>query len=105
MKTLKINKNSVEVINKNGIIFLVAKYEDDGGVYFLNELLEKQYAIIEKSKVENINEEFNFNVEYEDRKRLRGWSQKNVMIKAKNYESAINKINKRFKKIYEISEI
>lgn len=44
MKTLAILQDRIRVRTKEGDITVVAKYEDEGGIYFLNENLEKQYV-------------------------------------------------------------
>jgi len=46
MKVLEIKTNSIKVSGTNGMILLVAKYQDENGIYFLNENLKKQYATI-----------------------------------------------------------
>lgn len=109
MKTLEIKSNSIKVEGYNGQPLLVARYEDENGIYFLNENMEKQYAVIENKEKNKNNkyelEEFSFNVEYEHKGMIRGWNQKNTTVKAKNYEEALKKVNSKFKKIYEISEL
>ena len=45
MKILEIRKNSIKVLGTGNMPLLVAKYEDENGVYFFNENLEKQYAV------------------------------------------------------------
>lgn len=104
MKTLEIRTSSIKVEGTNGMTLLVAKYEDKDGVYFLNENLEKQYAIIEtpkkQVKVSSL-ESFNFYVEYfhnDDSRR------KFTTVKAKDFDSALNKVNRNFKSIIEIEE-
>lgn len=105
MKTLEIRTNSIKVKGTNGMELLVARYEDKNGVYFLNENLEKQYAIIEtpkkQVKVSSL-ESFNFYVEYfhnDDSRR------KFTTVKAKDFDSALNKVNRNFKSIIEIEEV
>ena len=105
MKTLEIRTSSIKVKGTNGMELLVARYEDKNGVYFLNENLEKQYAIIEtpkkQVKVSSL-ESFNFYVEYfhnDDSRR------KFTTVKAKDFDSALNKVNRNFKSIIEIEEV
>lgn len=43
MEVLKINDNSIKV-KSEGSITVVAKYEDENGIFFFDENLEKQYA-------------------------------------------------------------
>lgn len=111
MKTLKIRTNSIKVKDDNGMELLVARYEDKNGVYFLNENLKKQYAIIETHKQHTtITEEseiksFRFDVEYEHKGMDRGWNQKTTKVNAKNITEAIEKVKRSFKTIYDISEI
>lgn len=46
MKTLQINAKSILVEMKDGNRLLVARYDDKNGVYFFNETLQKQYAVV-----------------------------------------------------------
>ena len=83
---------------------LVAKYEDENGVYFLNENLQKQYATIEEPKkqlkVSSLGS-FNFYVEYWHNNDSR---RKFTTVKAKDFDTALNKVNNNFKSIIEIEE-
>ena len=47
MKTLSISTNSIKVQLDEHQTMVVARYDDENGPYFLNEMLEKQYAVIE----------------------------------------------------------
>jgi hypothetical protein len=99
MKVLTINSNSIKVQDSSNMILLVAKYQDSKGVYFFNEQLEKQY--IETSspkkfrKTSNLNQ-FEFIVEYYQGGDVR---RKFSKVSAKDFDGAIDKINKRFKSI------
>jgi hypothetical protein len=111
MTTLEIRTKSIKVNTENGVT-VVARYDDENGTYFLNEKLEKQYAIIEeievkKTEVSNSNEmkEYRFNVEYAHKGMERGWNQKDTKVSARSYNEAIEKVKSNFKNIYEISEI
>tara|TARA_R110000782_G_C14594804_1_gene390211 strand:+ start:142 stop:477 length:336 start_codon:yes stop_codon:yes gene_type:complete len=111
MTTLEIRTKSIKVNTENGVT-VVARYDDENGTYFLNEKLEKQYAIIEeievkKTGVSNSKEmkEYRFNVEYAHKGMERGWNQKDTKVSARNYNEAIEKVEKKFKTIYEISEL
>jgi hypothetical protein len=53
MKVLEIRSNSIKVEGYNGQPLLVARYEDENGIYFLNENLEKQYTIVQDIKVDD----------------------------------------------------
>lgn len=53
-----------------------------------------------KTKLKN----YRFEVEYEHKGRLNGFALKETKIKANSYDEAIQKIKKRFKNIFEISE-
>tara|TARA_R110000796_G_scaffold119184_1_gene233375 strand:+ start:808 stop:1137 length:330 start_codon:yes stop_codon:yes gene_type:complete len=109
MKTLEIRKKSIKVNTENGVT-VVARYDDENGSYFLNEKLEKQYAIVEeteadKKEVSNEMKEYKFNVEYAHKGMERGWNQKNTKVSARSYKEAIGKVESNFKNIYEISEL
>tara|TARA_B110000285_G_C14832371_1_gene471461 strand:- start:318 stop:647 length:330 start_codon:yes stop_codon:yes gene_type:complete len=109
MTTLEIRTKNIKVNTENGVT-VVARYDDKNGTYFLNEKLEKQYAIVEeanKKEVSNSNEmkEYKFNVEYAHKGMERGWNQKNTKVSARSYKEAIGKVESNFKNIYEISEL
>ena len=106
MKTLQINTKSILVEMKDGNTLLVARYDDNNGVYFFNETLQKQYAVVavvEKQKpakkVSSNNLRFEFYVEY--------WAGENAKRKfstvwAKDEQKAFEKIEKNFKSIVTI---
>ena len=80
--------------------------------YFIYGIFEEKYFVnletLEISKANNGESElktFRFNVEYEHKGMNRGWNQKDVTVKAKNYDLALQKVYKQFKRIYEISEL
>lgn len=104
MKVLEIKTNSIKVLGTNGMTLLVAKYQDENGIYFLNENLKKQYATIkeEKKPIKILGlDRFNFYVEYWHTDSSR---RKFTTVKAKDFDSAISKVYKNFKSIIEIEE-
>lgn len=52
---------------------------------------------------DTILKEYVFEVEYADARRVRGWSQKECKINARNLEQAEERLQKRFKKIFQYS--
>ena len=117
MITLEIRKKSIKVNTENGVT-VVARYDDEKGAYFLNEKLEKQYAIIaiieetsvkktevKKTGVSNEIKRYGFNVEYAHKGMERGWNQKDTKVYARSYSEAIEKVKRNFGHIYEISEL
>ena len=101
METLEIRNNSVKV-ESNGMVMLVAKYQDENGVYFLNENLEKQYAIIDTKTVEPIEstkkESFTFHVSAWRGDQIKTYTK---TINARSIEDACEKIEKSYKRIYD----
>ena len=101
MTTLEIRSNSVKV-ESNGMVMLVAKYQDENGVYFLNENLEKQYAIVATETVEPIKstkkESFTFYVSAWFGDQIKTYTK---TVTAKCIEDACNKIEKAYKRIYD----
>lgn len=101
MRTLEIRNNSVKV-EINGMVMLVAKYQDENGVYFLNENLEKQYATIEEKAVETTKpterKSFTFYVSAWIGDRIKTYTK---TINAKSIEDACEKIEKSYKRIYD----
>lgn len=117
MQVLEVRNNSVKVLDKNDLILLVAKYTDEGGEYFLNNQLKKQYIKEEEIitlEPEEITEEeseelevatnYRFTVMYQHKGSLEGWRIKDSVVTAKNRSEALEKINKSFKVIYSIEE-
>jgi len=104
MKTLQINSNSIKV-QYEGMTFLVSKYEDSKGVYFLNENLEKQYAELESveqsPKIEQANKkEYTFNVDAWRGDQITNYTK---TVKADSFDNACKKIEKSYKRIYDYS--
>jgi len=112
MKAIEIKENRIIVKCNDGNTTAVARYEDKNGVYFLNEMLQKQYANIIpnprkevickiSSKKENALTPFKFHVEY-------GWGETSrriwVTINAIDKETACAKLEKRYKNLLEYSE-
>ena len=101
-------------VRMNNQITLIAKYEDEKGEYFLNENIQKQYfkdTVFEKEEIKAVEveeveevEEYRFYVEYEHNGRANGFALIETVVKAKSFDSAIEKVKKRFRTIYEISE-
>jgi UDP-3-O-acyl-N-acetylglucosamine deacetylase len=113
MEALEIRTNSIKVNTQNGVT-VVSRYDDKNGTYFYNEQLEKQYALIsnpieiKRSKINqsvNNSKEYRFNVQYEHKGIERGWNQKDTKVIAKSYSEAIDKVKRKFKNIYEMSEL
>jgi len=102
MKALQIRKVSILVQCSNGDITAVARYNDENGAYFLNQNLEKQYAVIEAKKIirKSRLQSFTFDVSYWISDRLHS-TQKT--IKAINFDTAYNRCEKSYKNIYDIS--
>jgi len=101
MKTLEINTNSIKV-QYEGMTLLVAKYEDEIGVYFLNENLERQYAIIDTETNEQVEsmkkESFTFYVSAWRGDQIKTYTK---TVNAKSIEDACEKIEKSYKRIYD----
>jgi penicillin-binding protein-related factor A (putative recombinase) len=100
MKTLEIRKNSVKV-ESNGMVMLVAKYQDENGVYFLNENLDKQYAAIEEKNVDTESikiESFMFYVSAWRGDQIKTYTK---TVTANSIEDACEKIEKSYKRIYD----
>ncbi len=118
MTTLIENQEKGLKVMMNNQVTLIAKYEDEKGEYFYNENLDKQYLSDtplqqkEKEVDENQeftfevdeNQEFTFEVEYEHNGRVNGFALTTTTVKAKSYDKALEKIQKNFNNIYEISE-
>jgi len=108
---IEVQKRGLKV-RMNNQITLISKYKDENGEYFYNEKLKKQYlkdTIFEKQTVKTTKKDhelknYRFEVEYEHKGRLNGFALKETKIKAKSYKEALQKIKKRFKNIFEISE-
>ena len=107
---IEVQERGLKVIMNNQVT-LISKYEDENGEYFLNENLQKQYfkyTVFEKEEIEVLEveevQEFRFEVEYEHKGRVNGFSLTETTVKAKTYEEAIEKVKRNFKNIYEISE-
>lgn len=108
MKTLEIRTNSIKVQDNNGMTLLVAKYQDENGVYFFNENLQKQYAVVEAPKVKvrtTSANEYRFYVEYEHSRRPNNIDSTICVVKANSPAEALEKATKRFKNIYDISTL
>lgn len=106
MKTIQINTNSIKV-QYEGMTFLVSKYEDELGVYFLNENLQKQYAELESvkqsTKVEQATKkEYTFNVDAWRGDQITNY---NKTVKADSFDDACKKIEKSYKRIYDYSVV
>lgn len=101
LKTLEIKNNSVKV-ESNGMVMLVAKYQDENGAYFLNENLEKQYAIIDTETNEQVEsmkkESFTFYVSAWRGDQIKTYTK---TVNAKSIEDACEKIEKSYKRIYD----
>ena len=107
---IEVQKRGLKV-RMNNQITLISKYKDENGEYFYNENLKKQYlknTVFEKQTVKTKKDHelknYSFEVEYEHKGRLNGFALKETKIKANSYDEAIQKIKKRFKNIFEISE-
>lgn len=108
MKVIEININSIKV-QYEGMTLLVAKYEDEIGVYFLNENLEKQYAELENVEVNNYvqnqleeeqatKKEYTFNVDAWRGDQIKNYTK---TVKADSFNNACKKIEKLYKRIYD----
>ena len=113
MKSISINGSIIKVKTKLGMTLskklkgintnpYFTRGIDNDEKYFVNlETLEITKA---NNKASNKND-FRFNVEYQDNRLSRGWHQKDVSVVAENMDEAIEKLQKRFKVIFEYSEI
>mgnify|MGYP003637732664 CR=1 FL=1 len=91
IKTLKgLNKNPYFI-----------KGFDNKKVFINIETLE----VLSLENSDNDLERFSFEVEYEHKGRPNGFALTTKTVTAKNYEEALQKINKSFKNIFEISEL
>jgi len=111
MKALEI-KGSVITLKNNigGIIHKRLKGLKTKPYFTYGFSSDKYFVNIETLEIEKANESdglntYRFNVEYEHKGMERGWNQKDTSVKAKNYDEALKKVYKKFKNIYEISEI
>ena len=117
---IEIREKSIKVV-MNDMATLVAKYVDDDGVYFFDEKLKKKYvadvdvADVDVADVDAtptttclkkpIKKEYRFEVEYAHKGRIDGFAFCQTKIKAYSSEEAFRKAKKRFRKIFEISEV
>ena len=103
METLEIRSNSIQVQTKRGGITVVARYDDKGGAYFLNENLEKQYAVVKEVEVvvevieEDEVEEYTFYVDAWVGDSIRNYTKR---VRATSLEMACEKVEKAYKRIY-----
>jgi hypothetical protein len=110
MKVIEIKNKSIKVTTADNQTMLVAKYTDNGGVFFYNENLEKQYATIEapvpkaKTKRTSNLKKFEFMVEYAHNGNGTGRATSFPSTYATTYEIALARVSRRFKAIIDISE-